>query len=114
MTSSTSLTNSQLIIEYTKSTQSSCLYLSIASLMIIIFIFSPLNTFRIISVFGKAIILILLGYLIYYNLTQTNIFSNNFGVSLISGNWNPVKSNILCSYVFSAVIIILMISVFRC
>jgi hypothetical protein len=113
MTSSTSLTNSQLIIEYTKSTHKSCLYLSVAALMILLFICSPLNAFFITSLFGKAFILILLGYLIYYNLTQTNIFSNNFDVSLISGYWNPVKSNILCSYVFSVVIIILMISVFR-
>ncbi len=113
MTSSTSLTNSQLIIEYTKTTQKSCLYLSIAALLIMLFICSPLNAFFITSLIGKAIILIVLGYLIYYNLTQTNIFSNQFGVSLTSGNWDPLKTNIICSYLFSAFIIILMISVFK-
>ena len=113
MTSSTSLTNSQLIIEYTKSTQNVCLCLSIAAILIILFICSPLSTLLISSIFGKAIILLLLGYMIYYNLKQTNIFSDKFNVSFTSGNWNPIKTNIMCSYTFSILIIILMVSVFR-
>ena len=110
---STSLTNTQLIIEYSKSTQNICLCLSVASMLIILFILSPINSFLLSSIFGKAIILSLLGYMIYYNFKQTNTFSNNFNVSLTSGNWNPIKTNIICSYTFSAFILILMVSVFR-
>ena len=110
---STSLTNTQLIIEYSKSTLNICLCLSVASMLIILFIFSPINSFMLSSIFGKAIILSLLGYMIYYNFKQTNTFSDNFNVSLTSGNWNPIKTNIICSYTFSAFILILMVSVFR-
>ncbi len=110
---STSLTNTQLIIEYAKSTQNICLYLSVASMLIILFILSPINSFMLSSIFGKSIILSLLGYMIYYNFKQTNTFSDNFNVSLTSGNWNPIKTNIICSYTFSAFILILMVSVFK-
>lgn len=113
MDSPTSLTSSQLIIEYSKSTQNVCMCLAVASFLIILFILSPLNSFLMSSIFGKAIILSLLVYLIYYNLKQTNTFSNNFNVSLTSGNWNPIKTNIICSYTFSALILVLMMSVFR-
>lgn len=113
MNSSTSLTHTQLIIEYAKSTKNICMCLGVASMLIILFILSPLNSFMISSIFGKAIILSLLGYMIYYNFKQTNIFSNNFNISLTSGNWNPIKTNVICGYVFSAFILILMVSVFR-
>jgi hypothetical protein len=82
-------------------------------MLIILFILSPLNSFLISSIFGKAIILSLLGYMIYYNFKQTNTFSNNFNISLTSGNWNPIKTNVICSYVFSVFILVLMVSVFR-
>ena len=109
----TSLTHSQLIIEYAKSTKNICMCLGIASMLIILFILSPLNSFLLSSIFGKAIILSLLGYMIYYNFKQTNTFSNNFNISLTSGNWNPIKTNVICSYVFSVFILVLMVSVFR-
>ena len=111
--STTSLTHSQLIIEYAKSKKNVCMCLGIASMLIILFILSPLNSFLISSIFGKAIILSLLGYMIYYNFKQTNTFSNNFNISLTSGNWNPIKTNVICSYVFSVFILVLMVSVFR-
>ena len=110
---STQLTTTQLIIEYSKSTKNICMCLGIASVLIILFILSPLNSFMMSSIFGKTIILSLLVYMIYYNLKQTNIFSNNFNISFTDGTWNPIKTNIACSYAFSAFIFVLMISIFR-
>jgi hypothetical protein len=109
----TQLTTTQLIIEYSKTTKNVCMCLAIASLLIIVFILSPLNSFLISSIFGKAIILSLLIYMIYYNLKQTTTFSNNFNISFTDGNWNPIKTNIVCSYAFSAFLLVLMVSVFR-
>ena len=105
--------STEMIIEFAKSTQNACMCLSIAIFLIILFMMTPLNTFLLSSIFGKVIILTLLGYTLYYNITQTNKFSNNFSVILTSGNWNPVKTNITCSYIFSLFLLVLIISVIR-
>ena len=105
--------SSSMIIEYAKSTQNVCICLAISLFLIIVFIMTPLNTFILSSIFGKIIILTLLGYTIYYNTMVTNKFINDFKISLTSGDWDVLKTNILCSYVFSAFLIILMLSVIR-
>jgi hypothetical protein len=105
--------SSSMIIEYSKSTQNVCICLAISLFLIIIFIMTPLNTFFLSSIFGKVIILILLGYTIYYNTISTNKFTNDFNISLTSGDWDVLKTNILCSYVFSVFLIVLMLSVIR-
>ena len=109
MTTSSSI----LIIEYAKSTQNVCTCLAVSIFFIILFMMTPLNYFLLSSILGKVIILTLLGYTLYYNINQTNKFSNNFNISLTSGNWNAIKTNITCSYLFSAFIIILILSVIR-
>jgi hypothetical protein len=105
--------SSAMIIEFAKSTQNVCICLAISLFLIILFIMTPLNTFILSSIFGKVVILTLLGYTIYYNTMATNKFTNNFNISFTSGDWNVLKTNIICSYVFSAFLIILMISVIR-
>jgi len=108
-----SSSSSTMIIEFAKSTQNVCICLSITVFLIILFMMTPLNTFLLSSIFGKVIILTLLGYTIYYNTTKTIIFSNDFDVSLTSGNWNAIKTNILCSYIFTLFLVLLMLSVIR-
>jgi len=104
---------SLLIIEYTKSTQNACICFSIVALMILIFIISPLNTFLLSSMIGKIIIVILLVYCIVYNIIQTNKFAKEFNIDFMSGSFSPIKNNIICSYVFSLLLIILLFSVIR-
>ena len=101
------------IIEFAKTTENVCFCLGLSILLIIIFMMTPLNSFLLSSLFGKAVILLLLGYTIYYNTTKTYQFSSNFNVSLMSGNWDALKTNILCSYVFSFFLLVLMLSVVR-
>jgi hypothetical protein len=107
------MSNSSLIIEYAKATQNVCLGMSISAFLIILFMMTPLNSFVLSSIFGKLIILLLLGYTIYYNITKTNKFANNFNVDMMSNSWDPVKTNIACSYVFSGFLLILMSTVLR-
>jgi len=109
----TTPTASLTIVEYAKSTQNVCLCLSISALLIMLFIMSPLNTFVLSSIFGKIIILTLLGYTIFYNVTKTNKFANNYNVDISLDDWNPIKINIMCSYIFSGFLFILMITVFK-
>ena len=105
--------STQLILEYAKSTQNVCMCVAISMFLIVLFMMTPLNSFLLSSIFGKIIIIILLGYTLYYNVSNTNKFSNNFGINITSGNWNAVKTNIVCSYVFSFFLLVLMISVIR-
>ena len=58
---------------------------------IILFMMTPLNTFLLSSIFGKVIILTLLGYTLYYNVYSTNKFANTFNISLTSDSWNTIK-----------------------
>jgi hypothetical protein len=84
-------------------------------LLIIIFILSPLNSFFMASVIGKALILSLLVYMMYYNIQQTKQFAHNFNINFLNDNasWGPVKTNVLCSYVYTAFLFFLTVSVLR-
>ena len=115
MSSSINTSSSLMIIQFTKSTQNVCMCLGISVLLIILFMMTPLNSFLLSSIFGKIIVLILLGYTLYYNIIQTNKFSNNFNINLLNQNsdWNPLKTNILCSHVFSFFLLVLILSVIR-
>jgi len=105
--------SNNLVIEYTKATKHVCLCTTISIVLIIIFMFSPLNQFILTSIFGKVIILTLLGYTLYANITQNDQFSKKFNVIMMNTSWDPVKTNILCSYVFSLFLIILILSVIK-
>jgi len=105
--------SSSIIIEYAKSTQNVCLCLSISAFLIILFVMTPLNSFVLSSIFGKVIILTLLGYTIFYNVTKTNNFSKNFNIDLTSGDWGPIKTNIACSYIFTGFLLVLMLTVLQ-
>ena len=100
-----------LVIQYAKSTQNVCLYLAVLALLIIVFILSPLNQHFISSIFGKTVILCLLSYMMFYNIQQTNQFANNFNISFLDLKWNPIKSNIACSYIFTLFLFLLFIQV---
>jgi hypothetical protein len=104
---------SMMVVEYSKTTKNVCICLSIAVMLIILFMISPLKNFMMTSLIGKMVILVLLGYIMYYNTTQTNMFSQKFDMSLFSGDWNPVKTNILCGYLFTLFIFILAMNVLR-
>jgi len=104
---------SAIIVEYAKATQDVCMCLSLSIFLIVLFILSPLNKFLLTSIFGKVIIILLLGFTIFYNIKQTSKFSQNFNVSLLSGEWSTIKTNIAYSYIFTVFLMILLITVLR-
>ena len=80
------MSNSSLIIEYAKSTQNVCLCMSISAFLIILFMMTPLNSFVLSSIFGKLIILLLLGFIGFAttffaqkDLTKQHACCHNFG-----------------------------------
>ena len=102
------------IIEYVKSSENICFYSIISIVLIFFFMISPINKFIMTSFIGKISILVLLGYILYYNIFLTNKLSNQLNISLIDGQWNIIKTNLICSYVFSLFLFLLVLSVIRC
>lgn len=96
---------------YLKSTKNVCLCTVISIFLIILFVISPLKNLFITSMIGKIFAVIILGYGLYTNIVNTNIFLNNNNV--FEGSWNSIKTNIFCSYIFSLFIFILLVTVFR-
>jgi hypothetical protein len=109
------MTSSLMIVEFSKSTENVCMCLGIAVLFIIIFMMTPLNSFILSSIFGKVAILTLLGYTLYYNTEQTNKFAQKSNINILNNNesWSPIKTNIMCSYIFSFFVLVLILSVIR-
>jgi hypothetical protein len=113
MSSITNTSSTLMVIEFSKATQNVCMCLGLSVIFIILFMFTPLNTFMLSAFFGKIIVLTLLGYTLYYNTQQTNKFVNNFNVNFLNNNWDPLKTNVLCSYIFSLFLLGLIFSVIR-
>ena len=109
------MTSSLMIVEFSKSTENVCMCLGISVLFIIIFMMTPLNSFILSSIFGKVVILTLLGYTLYYNTEQTNKFAQKSNINILNNNesWSPIKTNIMCSYIFSFFVLVLILSVIR-
>lgn len=104
-----------MIVEFSKSTQNVCMCLGLSMFFILLFMMTPLNSFMLSSIFGKVIILTLLGYTLYYNTRQTNKFVNNFNINIWNEPFtgNPLKTNVICSYVFSVFLLVLILSIIR-
>jgi hypothetical protein len=108
------MSSTPMIIEFSKATQNVCICLGLSVIFIVLLMTIPFHSY-ILSSIGKILIIILLGYTLYYNIHQTNKFSNNFNIYLWNdtSQWNPIKTNILSSYIFSAFLLVLIISLFN-
>jgi hypothetical protein len=107
------MNHSNIINEYSKSNQHICLCSTVSIVLILLFIISPLNKWVMTSMFGKLLILIILGYTTFYNIKLTNKLSNQTGVYLVNGSWSPIKINIICSSIFSLFLFILILIVIQ-
>jgi len=104
---------SKNVRDYVESSQSICMYSTLSIVLILLFIISPINKFFLTSLFGKSVILVLLGYTLYYNVILTNKFTNELNIYLADGTWNSIKTNVACSYLFSLFLFVLFLSVIR-
>jgi len=102
---------SSIITQYVKSTENTTALLGIAAMLIIIFIISPLSAYFLPAFIGKICVLLLLGYIIHNNITQTNKLTTDFKINMIEGEWNTVKTNVVFNYVFSGFLLILMFTI---
>jgi len=98
---------------FTDITKKICMCSALSIFLILLFIISPLSNYFKTSMFMKTVALILFIYIIYLNNQQTNLLHS----ASMSSNSEEVKSqlnmNIICSYVFTIFIGLLVIFVIK-
>ncbi len=98
---------------FTESTKKVCTCSAMSIFLIVLFILSPLSRFFITSIFMRIIILLLLAYTIYLNSQQTTYLSNASQMKLTDEISAQLSINIICSYVFTLFIGLLVIFVLK-
>lgn len=104
--------DSSIISQYAAGSKQVCICTTISIFLILLFIASPLNSFFMVSIIGKLVIIFILAYALYKNYTITKSFSGETNTTVMgTGPWTNTKMNITCSYFFSFFILGLLISV---
>jgi len=98
---------------YSNNSKNICILTAVAISIIFLFIVSPLNNYYFASLFGKIAVLLILAYALYENFMNSYNFSKNTNTTMIVGSWNDIKTNLLCSYIFSFLILLLFFSVIK-
>jgi hypothetical protein len=100
------------ISNYVKNSKNISLFVILSIFFIFIFMFSPLSNTTV-AFIGKISILILLGYAFYKNCFITFHFSKDSNIVFTQGSWNNQKTNVVCSYVLSLFILLLLFRVVK-
>jgi len=98
---------------FTDTTKRACTCSAISIVLIILFIISPLSSFFFTSIFMKIIIIIILSYTLYLNYQQTIYLRNASQLKISKEVANQLNVNIMCSYLFSLFIGLLIIFVVK-
>ena len=94
-------------------TQKICFCTFITIFIVIIFILSPLSYMFKTSLFMKIVAVILLGYTIYLSIFQTNMLKSSYVSSDNVQITSQLNTNIICSYIFSLFLGILLLFILR-
>lgn len=92
-------------------TKNICLCCFLSIFLILLLVISPLSNFFKTSLFMKIIIIFILGYTFYLNIMQTNQMKLYYNNSKSQEITNQLNTNIICSYVFTFFIGLLIIFV---
>lgn len=98
---------------FTDTTKRVCTCSAISIFFIVLFIISPLSSFYLTSIFMRIVILLLLAYTIYLNSQQTEYLRNASQMKLTNEVSAQLNINIVCSYVFTLFIGLLIIFVLK-
>jgi hypothetical protein len=109
----TSLTQNTSFSTYAINSKNVYIFTTVAMVIIIIFMITPLNNFFITSIIAQIIVIIILAFALYQNYQNANFLSNATNTSFYNGEWNSIKTNIISSYIFSIFIIVLIFSVIK-
>ena len=93
---------------FNNKTKDICSYIFISIILIIIFLISPLSYYKNVALAAKVIVLFLLAYSLYINISQTHQLNRvNNEVSISKNIKSQLNLNLIGSYIFSLFIIIL-------
>lgn len=98
---------------FTDTTKKICTCSAASIFLIVLFIISPLSTYFMTSAIMKIVILLLLCYTIYLNIYQTEYLRNASTLQISNEVSNQLSINIVCSYVFTLFIGLLIIFVIK-
>lgn len=98
---------------FTDTTKKVCTCSAASIFLIVLFIISPLSNYFMASVIMKIITLILLFYTIYLNIQQTEYLRNAAKSKMSNEVSSQLSINIVCSYVFTLFIGLLIIFVVK-
>jgi len=98
---------------YSNNSKNICVCTAISIIIIFLFVISPLKQHLFVSMSGKIVALLILAYVLVKNYMNTNYFSQSTNSNLLKGEWNSIKTNILCSYVFSFFILLLIFTLIK-
>jgi hypothetical protein len=98
---------------FTDTTKRVCTCSAISIFLIVLFIISPLSNFFVTSLVMKLITLLILIYTIYLNNQQTNLLNNANNMTQPREVKSQLNINILCSYIFTLFIGLLIIFVIK-
>jgi len=98
---------------FTDTTKKVCSCSAASIFLIIMFIVSPLSNFFFVSSIMKIAILLILFYTIYLNIKQTDYLRNASQMKVSDEINSQLKINIICSYVFTLFIGLLIIFVIK-
>ena len=96
---------------FTDTTKRVCTCSALSIFLIVLFIISPLSNFFLTSVFMKIITILLLIYTLYLNYRQTEYLRKANQLNLSSEISSQLSLNIICSYVFTLFLGLLIIVV---
>lgn len=98
---------------FTDITKNICMCSAVSITIIVLFIISPLSNFFKTSLFMKIIALLVLIYTIYLNVKQTNLLRDASIRSITEQVKSQLNINIICSYVFTIFIGLLIIFIMK-
>jgi hypothetical protein len=86
---------------------------TISLILLFIFVISPLSYFGKLSFIFKLIVFFILAFALYQNLNITYKFTKASNIYYLDGSWSDIKNNMICSYIYSFFIFILLITVVK-
>ena len=98
---------------FTETTKKVCTCSAIAIFLIVLFIISPLSSFFLTSMLMRIITIVLLSYTLYLNNQQTGYLRDASQLNLSKEVNSQLTINIVCSYVFTLFIGLLIIFVLK-
>ena len=98
---------------FTDTTKTVCICSALSLFFIVLFIISPLSNFFLTSIVMKIVTLLVLSYTLYLNNEQTNYLRNANQLNLSKELGSQLTINIVCSYVFTLFIGLLIIFVIK-